>query len=107
MSRAPKQSQVVVYQDVLCPWSWLAELRLSQLQRELAAVLRFVPRPYPLRPMESLPSEDEIARAVKDLAGRRAGARVAAAAIQSLDLGRPAAVEHGASRRARGGAAAG
>ena len=68
MSRAPKQSQVVVYQDVLCPWSWLAELRLSQLQRELAAVLRFVPRPYPLRPMESLPSEDEIARAVKDLA---------------------------------------
>src|SRR5678816_3760874 len=68
MSRTLKQSQVLVYQDVLCPWSWLAELRLSQLQRELAEVMRFVPRPYPLRPMESLPSEDEIARAVKDLA---------------------------------------
>src|SRR5678816_3173055 len=67
MSRTLKQSQVLVYQDVLCPWSWLAELRLSQLQRELAEVMRFVPRPYPLRPMESLPSEDEIARAVKDL----------------------------------------
>lgn len=67
MSRSPKQSQVLVYQDVLCPWSWLAELRLSPLQRELADVLRFVPRPYPLRPMESLPSEDEIARAVREL----------------------------------------
>ena len=67
MSRTSKQSQVLVYQDVLCPWSWVAELRLSPLQRELADVLRFVPRPYPLRPMESLPSEDEISRAVKDL----------------------------------------
>jgi predicted DsbA family dithiol-disulfide isomerase len=67
MSRSPKQSQVLVYQDVLCPWSWLAELRLAPLQRELADVLRFVFRPYPLRPMESLPSEDEIARAVRDL----------------------------------------
>src|SRR5678816_4582765 len=35
------------------------------------------------------------------------GARGAAAAIRSLDLGRSAAVEHGASRRAGGGAAAG
>ena len=67
MSRTSKQSQVLLYQDVLCPWSWVAELRLSPLQRELADVLRFVPRPYPLRPMESLPSEDEISRAVKDL----------------------------------------
>ena len=67
MSRSHKQIQVLMYQDVLCPWSWLAELRLSQLQRELSEVLRFVPRPYPLRPMESLPSEDEISRAVKDL----------------------------------------
>jgi predicted DsbA family dithiol-disulfide isomerase len=67
MSRSLKQSQVLVYQDVLCAWSWLAELRLSQLQRELADFLRFVPRPYPLRPMESLPNADEIARAVKDL----------------------------------------
>ncbi|HZX40526.1 MAG TPA: DsbA family protein, partial [Myxococcaceae bacterium] len=65
MSRSLKQSQVLVYQDVLCAWSWLAELRLSQLQRELADFLRFVPRPYPLRPMESLPNADEIARAVK------------------------------------------
>jgi len=67
MSRTPKQSQVLVYQDVLCPWSWLAELRLLPLQRELADAFRFVPRPYPLRPMESLPTEDEISRAVKDL----------------------------------------
>ena len=67
MSRHSKQSQVLVYQDVLCPWSWLAEMRLAPLHRELADVLRFVPRPYPLRPMESLPSEDEISRAVKDL----------------------------------------
>ena len=67
MSRSSKQSQVLVYQDVLCPWSWLAELRLSSLQHGLGDVLRFVPRPYPLRPMESLPSADEVARAVRDL----------------------------------------
>lgn len=67
MSRTSTQSQVLVYQDVLCPWSWLVDLRLTAVQRELADVLRFVPRPYPLRPMESLPSEDEIARAVRDL----------------------------------------
>jgi len=67
MSRSPKQSQVLVYQDVLCPWSSLAELRLMPLQRELADVFRFVSRPYPLRPMESLPSEEEIARAVHEL----------------------------------------
>jgi len=67
MSRSSKQSQVLVYQDVLCPWSWLAELRLSPLQRELADALRFVPRAYPLRPMESLPSEEEISRAARDL----------------------------------------
>ena len=71
MSRFPKQTQVLVYQDVLCPWSWLVELRLTPLQRELADVVRFVPRPYPLRPMESLPSEEEIARAVKDLEAAR------------------------------------
>lgn len=67
MSRSSKQTQVLVYQDVLCAWSWLADLRLSQLQREVTDVLRFVVRPYPMRPMESLPSEDEINRAVRDL----------------------------------------
>ena len=106
MSRAPKAESGGGLPGRALPLVRLAELRLSQLQRELAAVLRFVPRPYPLRPMESLPSEDEIARAVKDLAAA-ARARVAAAAIRSLDLGRPAAVEYRASRRARGGAAAG
>jgi len=67
MSYSSAHSQVLVYQDVLCPWSWLTELRLAAVQRELGDVLRFVPRPYPLRPMESLPSADEIARAVRDL----------------------------------------
>jgi predicted DsbA family dithiol-disulfide isomerase len=72
MSRSPKQTPVLVYQDVLCAWSWLADLRLAPVQRELADVYRFVPRPYPLRPMESLPSAEEIARAVRDLDSARA-----------------------------------
>jgi len=69
MSRSSKQTPVLVYQDVLCAWSWIAELRLAPLQRELADVFRFVPRPYPLRPVESLPTVEEIERAARDIEG--------------------------------------
>jgi predicted DsbA family dithiol-disulfide isomerase len=72
MSRSQKQLQISVYQDVLCPWSYLADLRLQQLHRELGDGVRFLIRPYPLRPMESLPTAEEIASAVRDIEAARA-----------------------------------
>jgi predicted DsbA family dithiol-disulfide isomerase len=72
MSRFHKQLQISVYQDVLCPWSYLADLRVQQLHRELGDGVRFLTRPYPLRPMESLPSAEEITSAVRDIEAARA-----------------------------------
>ena len=103
MSRSLKQIQVLVYQDVLCPWSWLAELRLAQVQRELADAFRFVPRPYPLRPMESLPSAEEISRAVKDLSSAAQEREALPLRPELWTSGESAALERGAARGARGG----
>ena len=59
--------QVVVYQDVLCAWCFIAEQRLSVVQRELGDQLRWKQRPFPLRVQEALPSAKELAGWVKDL----------------------------------------
>lgn len=60
--------QVVVYQDVLCAWCFIAEQRLHAVQRELGDLLRWKSRPFPLRVHEALPSAKELAGWVKDLA---------------------------------------
>jgi len=60
--------QVVVYQDVLCAWCFIAEQRLHAVQRELGDLLRWKSRPFPLRLHEALPSAKELAGWVKDLA---------------------------------------
>ncbi len=72
MTRAAKQLEILVYQDVLCVWCYVADLRLETLQRELGDVVRFRRRPYPLRPGESLPTGREIHAAVQDLEAARA-----------------------------------
>jgi len=71
MRRFPRQTQVVVYGDVLCPWSWLADLRIAALQRELGQIFHVIRRPYPLRLLESLPSSREIAHAVRAIGRAR------------------------------------
>jgi predicted DsbA family dithiol-disulfide isomerase len=71
MRRLPRQTQLLVYGDVLCPWSWLADLRLAALVRELGHVVHLVHRPYPLRLLESLPRPREIDRAVRGIARAR------------------------------------
>jgi predicted DsbA family dithiol-disulfide isomerase len=40
---------ITVYQDVLCAWSYLAELRLEPLEAELGTNVRWNFRPFPLR----------------------------------------------------------
>jgi len=59
--------QVVIYQDVLCAWCYIAEQRLHAVQRELGDQLRWRSRPFPLRLHEALPSSKELAGWVKDL----------------------------------------
>jgi predicted DsbA family dithiol-disulfide isomerase len=63
--------QVVVYQDVLCAWCFIAEQRLHAVQRELGDQLRWRSRPFPLRLHEALPSAKELSGWVKDLAEAR------------------------------------
>jgi predicted DsbA family dithiol-disulfide isomerase len=40
---------ITVYQDVLCAWGYLAELRLEQLEAELGPNVQWNFRPFPLR----------------------------------------------------------
>ncbi len=40
---------ITVYQDVLCAWGYLAELRLEPLEAELGTNVRWNFRPFPLR----------------------------------------------------------
>jgi predicted DsbA family dithiol-disulfide isomerase len=62
---------VVVYQDVLCAWCFVAEQRLHVVQRELGDQLRWRSRPFPLRIHEALPSAKELAGWVKDVGEAR------------------------------------
>lgn len=59
--------QILVYQDVLCAWCFIAEQRLHLVQRELGDQLRWKTRPFPLRLHESPPSAKELSGWVKDV----------------------------------------
>jgi predicted DsbA family dithiol-disulfide isomerase len=56
----PKPLQITVYQDVLCAWCYLADLRLEVLRKEFGDTVRWRVRPYPLRVQDTLPSEREL-----------------------------------------------
>src|ERR1043165_6460944 len=67
MHRPSRPLQVVVYQDVLCAWWYVADQRLHAVQRELGDQLRWRSRPFPLRVHEALPSAKELGGWIKDL----------------------------------------
>ena len=54
LDQLPEQSgvEVVLFHDVLCAWSYVADQRLEQLRDELGPQLRWRYRGYPLRPEE-------------------------------------------------------
>jgi predicted DsbA family dithiol-disulfide isomerase len=60
--------QIVVYQDVLCAWCYVAEQRLDALARELGGLVRISYRPFSLRPRDQAPTTREIAAAQRALA---------------------------------------
>jgi predicted DsbA family dithiol-disulfide isomerase len=68
MSRLSRPLQIVVYQDVLCAWCFIAEQRLQLLQRELSGQVRWTTRPFPLRATDARPSKKEIQSWLKAIA---------------------------------------
>jgi predicted DsbA family dithiol-disulfide isomerase len=52
--------EITVYQDVLCAWCYVAEVRLEQVRRELGDAFRWRRRPYALRVKDSLPTKREL-----------------------------------------------
>src|SRR5688500_4438122 len=67
MNRAQKPLQILVYQDVLCAWCFIADQRLDVLRREFGDAVRWHIRPYPLRIQEALPTRKEIDDWVKEI----------------------------------------
>ena len=67
MQRAPKPLEIVVYQDVLCAWCYVAERRLEILRQEFGQAIRWTSRPYALRLKEATPSPQELHDWVEDL----------------------------------------
>ena len=56
----PKPLQITVYQDVLCAWCYIADLRLETLRHEFGDTVRWRVRPYPLRVQDTLPTQREL-----------------------------------------------
>lgn len=56
----PKTLQITVYQDVLCAWCYIADMRLETLRHEFGDAVRWRVRPYPLRVQDTRPTEREL-----------------------------------------------
>lgn len=63
-----KPLQILVYQDVLCAWCYVADARLDVLRAELGDSVRWLSRPFPLRASEGVPSARERDEFVRELA---------------------------------------
>src|SRR5690242_15014147 len=67
MIPTPKFINLVVYQDVLCAWSYVAERRIESLRQDLGGLVRISYRPFALRPQDAAPTGKEIASALEAL----------------------------------------
>lgn len=67
MKTPHKPLQITVYQDVLCAWCYLADLRLEGLRQEFGETVRWSVRPYPLRVHDVLPTERETRGLVEEV----------------------------------------
>jgi predicted DsbA family dithiol-disulfide isomerase len=72
MSLPKKPLSILLYQDVLCAWSYLAETRLAPLREELRGLVSFRTRPFALRPREKQPSPRELEAWSKQILKARA-----------------------------------
>jgi predicted DsbA family dithiol-disulfide isomerase len=63
----PKPLQIVMYQDPLCAWCYVAERRVELLRQELGELVRIQYRSYALRPHDALPTPQEVAAQVREV----------------------------------------
>lgn len=77
--------ELILYQDVLCSWCYLTDLRLEPLRQEFRQAVRWTVRPFPLRLQDALPTERELedlceevsrARREPELAAKRLSAEL-------------------------------
>ena len=59
MKPTPKALQITVYQDVLCSWCYLADVRLDPLKQEFGDIIRWRVLPYALRVQDKRPTDKE------------------------------------------------
>ena len=82
MALPRKPLTVLLYQDILCGWSYLADARLAPLREELRDVVRFRARPFPPRPQEAQPTQrelDSLAKEIRRASREPEGARLSTA----------------------------
>ncbi|MGA9522029.1 MAG: DsbA family protein [Myxococcaceae bacterium] len=60
MPRSFKPLEIIVYQDVLCAWCYVADQRLETIRREFGDMLRWRFRPFALRLSDSAPRPREL-----------------------------------------------
>jgi predicted DsbA family dithiol-disulfide isomerase len=59
--------EITIYQDVLCSWCYLAEVRLEQVRRELGDAFRWRSRPYALRLKDAVPTRRELRQWIREV----------------------------------------
>ncbi|MBX5480553.1 MAG: DsbA family protein [Myxococcaceae bacterium] len=65
--RPTKPLEIVVYQDVLCAWCYVADARLVEVRRVFGDTVRWIHRPYALRLRDSVPTQKELHEWVAEL----------------------------------------
>lgn len=85
LPRPIRPLEITIHQDVLCPWSYLAELRLEGVRKELGPHLSWKVRPFPLRVGDAFPTRRERGRHLTELHRARLERDPEAAAL-SLEL---------------------
>lgn len=83
LPRPIRPLEITIHQDVLCPWSYLADLRLEVVRQEFGPLLRWRVRPFPLRIKEESPTRRERGRSLAELHHARLEHDPAAAALSS------------------------
>lgn len=67
MNRAGPLLDICIYQDVLCPWCFVLDARLSVLKEELGAWARWRTRPFPLWLKEAAMAEKDVRAAMEEV----------------------------------------
>jgi predicted DsbA family dithiol-disulfide isomerase len=83
-----KPLQIVLYQDVLCGWCYVADRRLELLRQEFGELVRWRTRPFPLRLKDAVPTEKELRALCRELDRAQAepeGAPISSALWRSAD----------------------